>query len=379
LPAFALALALALSALLPAAAAAEGVLAQDRPAYEAALAQVAGGFDAVRGAFLGRDGVPSESAALLAWRAAAEGADTTWRWRAEHHARWQFTLWDTLRGGFYHGLRDVSPQGGSFEKRLDSNGRRLSLLLDTYHRTQDTTFLAFATRTVSFLDRVLLDGRGGFFPGVFGDRELDPAANSQALRAWLEYAALRGDTLRRNFVWKSLERLWAEDWNPDLGMLHLDAFKELATKPALIDQAEMGRTCLFVHQVAGRKVDLDRARSIADIMLTLYLDPKGPSFSATVEKRSGKVMRTRPEVGSNARAALFLAELAAATGEARYRDAARAALSSFDAKTVEKAGLAAADRGLAYRALHEPERPARAVWPSPAAKAPAKPSGRRGR
>ena len=90
-------------------------------------------------------------------------------------------------------------------------------------------------------------------------------------------------------------------------------------------------------------------------------------------KKDGSMRGAARREEENARAALFLAELAAATGDETYRVAARRAWEAF-AKEQEKPDFAAADWALAFRAAIAPETTAPPTWQASAAERAGTPS-----
>jgi len=328
--------------------------------YELLCARVAAAYDSSRGGFVTREGVPSESAVELAFARAREAGDRDWRRRAVATASWTRALLDTLSGGYFHGA--ASAEEGALGKRADVNARRLELSLTAAAVTGDSAYRADAANIADFVDRVLLDGRGGFVSAQVGDREPEPASNGVAIRAWLSWAAHRGDRRVRDFGLRSIDRVWEICWTPEIGLVRR-TFGVATSYPLLADQVEMGRACVRAARMCGRDLDSRRARQLGDVVLARYEDRERGGFRTMLRfRKDGSARKAPREHGENARAALFLAELAALTGESRYRDAALRAAASFEHRFA-KLGLEAADWALAMRMVHEPVLAPAVSWP----------------
>jgi uncharacterized protein YyaL (SSP411 family) len=337
------------------------VTAETPALYERLSARVAAAYDSTRGGFVSKDRMPSESAIELALLRAADGGDPAWGPRALRTLDWMHGLLDTLTGGYYPGVAERGSGEEALGKRADSNARRLELLLAAGDLTGDPAYRADAARVVDFFDRVLLDGRGGFVTAQLGDRDLEPAANGKAIHAWLVWAAGRADRRTRDFALRSLDRVWETCWVPGLGLLRRDSFGDPLSEPLLTDQVEMGRAFVLAARLCGRAADGERAVLLGELLIARYREPGGGFRRSSVPKRDGSIQKAPKEPAGNARAALFLAELGARTGNPRYRAAAAETWKVFD-RDFDKLGLGAADWALAVRASYAPGLPVAPVW-----------------
>ena len=325
--------------------------------YRDLSAQVSAAFDTTRGGFVSRGGIPDQSAVELAFMEGAAGAGP-WRERAIHTVAWTRSLMDTLTGGYFEG-RDQGEDG--LGKRADSNGLRLLNLVRAWRATKDDRYRKDGARVVDYMERVLLDGRGGFVTAQVGDRELVPSANGIAIRAWLQWAAIDADRARRNFALRSLDRVWETSWHPALGLVVTNSFGEVLRVPRLEDQVEMGRAFVFAYQLCRRTQDRERACQIGNLLITRFADADGAMRSQSVPKKNGSIQKAPRESQLNARAARFLYELAALTGDQGYSTAANRTWEPFR-KKFPKMGLEAADWALAARAAFAPETPVVPQW-----------------
>jgi len=334
---------------------------------------VAASYDTARGGFVDKAGVPSESAVELGLAIGREADATEWKQRSLATIGWTRALMDTVSGGYVTRRPRNTSDGPAFETRTDVNGRRLEVLIAAWRTTGDERYLKDAGRVAGFMDRVLLDGRGGFVAAQVGDRDLMPAANGVAIHAWLIWAAANTDPVARNFATRSIERVWETCFDPLGVLLRRTSFGDVLAWPQLADQVEMGRALILSSQLCGRPQDLQRAVGLGRVVIAKFEDrAKGGFMTQARPKKDGTVHRAAREPGENARAALFFAELAAASGDATFHEAGRRALAAF-ADAQEKPGLAAADWALAQRALLDPETHEAPAWRASALKGPETP------
>jgi uncharacterized protein YyaL (SSP411 family) len=217
-------------------------------------------------------------------------------------------------------------------------------------------------RSVDFFERVLLDGRGGFQYGQVGDTELYPAPNGLAIRAYARWAAVTGEKRYLNFAFKSIERVWEHCWDSSGGLLRRGTFGEVLKYPQLEDQVEMGLALLGTYQVAKRPVDLDRAKTLGELLLVRFEDPRGGFRTQSAPNKSGEVKKAARVDFENARAARFLYELAAAVNDDRFRQAANRAWVPF-LEDLGKGDLDAPNWALAARASWAPTVLTPPEWP----------------
>jgi len=80
-------------------------------------------------------------------------------------------IYDQLGGGFYRYSVDAIWKVPHFEKMLYDNGQLLSLYAKGFSRTKNEEYLEVINETVLFLERELLDDRGGFYSALDADSE----------------------------------------------------------------------------------------------------------------------------------------------------------------------------------------------------------------
>lgn len=108
------------------------------------------------------------------------------------------------------------------------------------------------------------------------------------------------------------------------------------------------------HQVALRDVELERARTLADLMIERLESPSGGFFDTPAGTDTlGRLSTRQKPVKENAIAALALIRLARLTHDGRYEAAARRALAQFTT-VAESQGYFASDYAKAVDVLLNP-------------------------
>lgn len=335
----------------------------DRELYQRACDQVAAAYDSARGGFVAGSGIPSESAVELALIRGREPGSARWKEQALTTIAWTRGLQDTLGGGYVLCAAEADPNHAHVYKPTTVNGRRLENLIRAWRLTSQPDYRQDAARVVDFIDRVLLDGRGGFIPGQASGYDLVPEVNGVAIHAWLDWAAASTDARKRDFALKSIDRVWEACWTPEFGLVQRGSFGEVVKPPQLGDHVEMGRALVLAARLAGRPADADHARALGDLLLARFEHPvEGGFLTQWSPTKKGTAKRAARVPVENARAALFLCELTTLTGESKYRDAARRAWLGLEER-LEKPRLDAADWALAIHAAIEPGLPDAPQWP----------------
>ena len=96
----------------------------------------------------------------------------------------------------------------------------------------------------------------------------------------------------------------------------------------LQDQAQMGIALLRAYEVLRAGDYLERARRLAEFIMTELKNPAGGFYDIRAEVAVSLKLRLTL-IEQNGAAAMFFLSLAQATNDAEYRDAARWALNAF--------------------------------------------------
>jgi uncharacterized protein YyaL (SSP411 family) len=152
-------------------------------------------------------------------------------------------------------------------------------------------------------------------------------ANALAITAYLDAAAILKRVDCKVRALNAIEFLWNCSRSPVDGMYHYyDGGPHLAG--LLSDQALMGTALLRAYSAAGGAQYLERARELAEFIVSRLKNPSGGYFDLA-DREIGFLKLRLTDVSQNGAAASFFLDLAEATKEPEYRDAALWALRGF--------------------------------------------------
>src|SRR5580700_2913302 len=210
-------------------------------------------------------------------------------------------------------------------------------------------------------------------PMPYIDKTVYVGWNSMCVAAYLEVAKVLNLEPARHFALRSLDRVLAEAWTPQRGLLHVVAYSDpeaehRAVSGLLDDYAATTLACLDAYEATADLSYFKFARAIGDAMIAGFFDAVAGGFfdaEPAVEGRSLGVLSTRrkplqdsPTPAGNPMAAIALLRLHHYTGDSAYRDKAEQTLETF-AGVAEQFGIFAATYGIAV--LHLLENPVQVV------------------
>jgi hypothetical protein len=203
-------------------------------------------------------------------------------------------------------------------------------------------------------------------PMPYIDSTLYTNWNALCISAVLQAARVLGDKGELRFALRSLDRLLAEAWTPERGLLHVIAYGEgSGERPAggLDDYAFTVLACLDAFEASGDLCYLSRAEEIAERMIAGFYDESGGGFfdvDESARKDGHPALATRrkpfqdsPTPAGDPAAALALLRLHALNGDAGLRQRAEATLKLF-AAAAGQYGIYAGTYGLATVWLTRP-------------------------
>lgn len=253
---------------------------------------------------------------------------------------------DAEAGAFFRTTTGADWSQPHREKLLAEQAGLLSNYLTAFRLTRRAEYSRVAEEIIGYLDHKLFDPARGAFFGCedFLRREASDAstakefftiideciytdANALVIIAYLEAAALlnRPDCQQRALI--ALESLWRRCRDAEQGMYHYH--DNAAHLPGLLsDQAQMGMALIRAYSAAGGAQYLERARELAEFIVARLRNPSGGYFDST-DREIGFLKLRLTDVTQNGAAASFFLELANATKESTYRDAALWALRAF--------------------------------------------------
>src|SRR5713101_3287808 len=203
-------------------------------------------------------------------------------------------------------------------------------------------------------------------PTPYVDKTVYVGWNALCVSAYLEAAkALRLDAAR-HFALRSLDRILAEGWQAERGLLHVIAYSDAQAGrrqvPGLLDDYAFSVVaCLDAYEATADLSYFNFARRIADTMVDRFFDPVSGGFFDTEKPAGGEhkalgVLGTRrkpfqdsPTPAGNSVAAIVLLRLFAYTNDQGYRDKGEQTIEVL-AGLAGKFGIFAATYGIA--AIH---------------------------
>jgi len=207
-------------------------------------------------------------------------------------------------------------------------------------------------------------------PTPYVDKTVYSGWNALCVSAYLEAAkALQLEPVR-HFALRSLDRILAEAWQPELGLRHVIAYSDPAATRRMVpgvldDYAFTVVACLDAYEATADLSYFRFAQRIADKMVDGFFHPVSGGFFDTAGPAAGAetplgVLGTRrkpfqdsPTPAGNSVAAIGLLRLYAYTHQAGYRDKAEETLAVL-AGVAGKFGIFAATYGIAAVHLSHP-------------------------
>jgi uncharacterized protein len=238
-------------------------------------------------------------------------------------------------------------------RRMGLSGERVRSLLDSAKKKM---YAARLKRPTPYVDKTVYVGW-----------------NSMCVSAYLEAAKVLDFEPARHFALRSLDRVLAEAWKPQRGLLHVVAYSDpkaerRAVSGLLDDYAATALACLDAYEATADLSYFKFARAIGDAMIARFFDAASGGFFDAEPVADGKslgVLATRrkplqdsPTPAGNPMAAIALLRLHHYTGDSAYRDKAEQTLETF-AGVAEQFGIFAATYGIAV--LHLLENPVQVV------------------
>jgi len=249
-------------------------------------------------------------------------------------------------GGYFRTCSNADWSRPHREKLLGEQAGLLANCLRTFRITQHAEYARMAEDIIGYIDRKLSHSANESFYGCedflrnetrkdLSDGEyftiIDECVytdtNALAISAYLEATEILGKPSYKERALKALDFLWHHCRCPDGGMFHY--FDGAAHVPRLLnDQARMGTALMQAHRATGEAKYLERAKELAEIILSRLKNPDGGYYDLAVPGSAYLSFRLTL-IEQNGAAASFFIALAEATGNSSYREAAFWGLSAF--------------------------------------------------
>ncbi|MEW6183949.1 MAG: DUF255 domain-containing protein [Bacillota bacterium] len=282
-------------------------------------------------------------------------------------------MYDSEEGGFFRCSANREWTAPRYEKILGENAALLFVYLRAFQITGELRFTDVARDVLSYLEKYLLTADGAWAGSQDADfdyyglplaerrrRGAPPVdhtvfinqngilVSALALASWV----LEEDQWQSKAI-ATAAVIWRKAFREGRGMAHYFDADGPEVFGRLSDQAAFGRACLSLYSGTGDRTWLERSATLAEFVLTKLRAPDGAFCDGPPDPGGvGSLSRPLKNIGENGLAARWLLELAALSGDGRYKDAALTALKSL-APVFEREGLAGADFALAtWEAIH---------------------------
>jgi uncharacterized protein YyaL (SSP411 family) len=205
-------------------------------------------------------------------------------------------------------------------------------------------------------------------PTPYVDKTVYAGWNALCISAYLEAAKVLKLEAAQHFALRSLDRILAEAWRSEDGLLHVLAYSDAKAErrqiPGVLDDyAFTVVACLDAYEATADLTYFKFARRVADTMIERFFDPVSGGFfdtETTPKQKILGVLGTRrkpfqdsPTPAGNSVAAIALLRLHAYTNDASLRERAEQTIEVL-AGLAGQYGLFAATYGIAAVHLSQP-------------------------
>ena len=273
-------------------------------------------------------------------------------------------LHDTVDGGFFRFATGTDWSDVRYEKVLDTNAALLRAFANAYLYTGEEAYRKPAARTVDYLTDTLWTGiavggsqgpgQGAAYYSLPADQRADhepprtdltvfAGGNALAADALLTYYSYTDDETARSYGERILDALEDDLVETDTGVVtHYRAGDETGETQLLEDAASVVSAWCRGRQVLGGQRYTEVARQVADETIdTLWEDG---AFRDGPARGEGLCDRPLYPIDSSVAFADGLLDLAAITGDERYREVATDAIEAF-AGAWDRIGIQVAGYG----------------------------------
>ena len=283
--------------------------------------------------------------------------------------------YDQEWGGFYRYSTKRDWSVPHYEKMLEDNALLLRNLCKLYRISGDDSHRRYIDFTIAYIDTWLSDDTTGAFWGSqdadeefyplpdvarraltapYVDKTIYTSWNAMMISAYLEASWTLGRAELRVRALRALDFLWERVRTDEGGMHRYLAADGPRIAGLLGDQAWTATALLDAYEAEGRPRDVERARTLADVMLERLQATDGGFYDAPQDHDGlGRLSMRQKPVKENAVASMALIRLSRLTHDPRYEDAARRALAQFPS-VAESQGYFASDYARAVDMLLNP-------------------------
>jgi len=190
--------------------------------------------------------------------------------------------------------------------------------------------------------------------------------NALCISAYLEAAQVLSLAATRKFAMRSLDRVLAEGWNAESGLLHVIAYSDASAERRQVsgmleDYAFTAVACLDAYEATADLSYFNFAKNIADAMVARFFDPVGGGFFDTNRSENSlgvlgtrrKPFQDSPTPAGNSVATIALLRLHAYTDDVSYRDKAEQTIEVLSG-VADRYGIFASTYGIAAVHFSQP-------------------------
>ena len=262
-------------------------------------------------------------------------------------------IYDNVGGGFFRYSTTRDWTAPHYEKMCEDNAKLLSLYLHAYQATGREEYRRIATEIIHYVNTTLSDqDTGGFYgsqdadeeyyklsrderlsgkaPSV--DRTLYTNWNGLMITAYLEAAQPLDDPRLMQFALKSIDRILAESYDPDGGvMYHYLSGGKPHLRGLLTDQVAFGDALLKAYEATGNGKYLEFVQRLMHYIDGALLDAVNGGYYDFVSGSDSSGYLSRPEkpLDENSLASMLLVKMHHATGEETYQQRAKSIVETF--------------------------------------------------
>lgn len=260
-------------------------------------------------------------------------------------------IWDKVEGGFFRYSTTKDWEIPHFEKMLEGEAGLLRNYLYAYRVTGEASYLDTARSLMAYLNRTLFDQERSFFYGSqdadehyfaqpkeerakleapFVDPTLYVNWNAQMVSSYLEAAWTMDDPIALEQALRVLVFLWETCRDNEGGMLHYyDG--EAKVSGLLTDQVAVALALLDAHDATGDRSHLERALTLAQVILEGYADADASGFFDLKSEHDtlGNLQFRTKNIDENAAAADVFKRLERLLGEPAFGELSASAMAAF--------------------------------------------------
>ena len=267
----------------------------------------------------------------------------------------QGEVYDRIEGGFFRYATKPDWAEPHYEKMLEVNAGLIRSYANAYRALGTERYRRIARESIRYVENNLYDRKSG---ALFGSQDADEAyyrtqdrkrnaapavdrtvyADTASLMVSALVAAgeAMGERQYLQMATKAADHVIKNLYRPADGLFHSFRDGRAALSGRLNDNALFGSALLDLYSATGERRHLDRAGSVAQVIMGRFYDPKTKRFRTSivplgVDPLTPGILAERDEGAANCRAANFLARFSRYSRDRMVKDAVTAVLTTYSA------------------------------------------------